>query len=176
MNEKEALAILSIPIAAIPTLQNKNILPTAAVWAALMPDVDYKTGRMAMIRLMREKTISTLPLPGELLAIVREIKQDPSAPPNADDAWHEVLKKISPYKNTLWSHPIIHEAIERVGINNIIMGEFGVAQRFIKVYNSLLERRFIHKENELAFKLAQLDYTDLKMLQGTTTDKDDSSK
>lgn len=153
MNKKEAAAILTIAVAAIPNLQNKDIASTAAAWAVLMPDVDYKTGRIAVTRILREKKISTLPLPGEIIEVAKELNRSKSDAPTAIDAWHEVSKKINPYKATKWSHPAIQKAVARVGTAAICSGEFNIATRFMTIYDQLVRREIIDKENTIAIQI-----------------------
>lgn len=154
MTEKEAAALVSIAAAAIPTLQGKGLGATARAWAAIMPDVSFSQGKAALIKLLREREIATMPLPGEILATIRELQPQKDAPPGAIEAWDEVRRRLNPYASTEWSHPLIKQAINLTGVQSIIHGDWQVEQRFMRIYNTLLKRDIEREENPLILAIA----------------------
>ncbi len=153
MNEQEAAKLVALALTGLPNLQDKELRPTARLWAVLMPDIDYKTGQVAIIRIMREKKIATLPLPAEIIEIARELRKRPDTPPAAIEAWEEVRKKADPYKIAKWSHPAIETAVKRIGVR-AICSESNVAQRFMDVYSQIVRRQAIDHENKIAIQIA----------------------
>ena len=154
MTKKEAAVIISIAAAAIPTLQDKDLAAAAASWAAILPDVSFVDGKAAMIKLLRERKIATLPLPGEILEAVKQFRPQSEKIPAPFEAWEEVRRNISSYSATKWSHPLITQTVRHIGSYDIIQGTWGVAERFVKVYTSLVEREKDKVENPIIMAIA----------------------
>lgn len=160
MNKQEAARIIALAVVVMPNLQDKSIAKTAAAWASIMPDVSYKQGEAAMLKLLRERSIPTLPLPGEILAALKELKTGfgQKAAPLDFEAWQEVCSKIDPYKAvTHWSHPAIGQAVQFIGSRNICGGDRGTADRFMRVYNSIVKRNGEREENKTVLSITCSD-------------------
>ena len=160
MNRQEAAKIIALAVVVMPNLQDKSIAKTAAAWASVMPDVPYKQGEAAMVKLLRERSIPTLPLPGEILAAIKELKAGfgEKAAPLDFEAWQEVCSKIDPYKaQPQWSHPAIGKAVQFIGSRNICGGDRGTADRFMRVYNSIVKRSSEREENKTVLSITCSD-------------------
>ena len=153
MTQQEAASLIAIAVAVLPNWQEKSLGATARAWSIIMPDVDYQTGKIAMIRIMREKRIPTIPLPGEILAVAKEIKGLEDDPPTAIEAWEEVKKKIDFYTEVKWSHTIVKKAVQAIGTRTICESEYDVSSKFMKIYESLLHRENEKNENQIAVKI-----------------------
>ncbi len=154
MNVKEAASLIALAITALPNLQDKELTPTAKFWAMVMPDIDFATGQAAIIRIMREKEYSTLPLPAEIIKKSRELKKITDTPPTAIEAWEEVRKKADLYTVVAWSHPAIRKAVQRIGIRNICGGGYNTADKFMDIYDQIVKQGIINQENKIAIQIA----------------------
>lgn len=154
MNVKEAASLIALAITALPNLQEKELAPTAKFWAMVMPDVDFAVGQAAIIRIMREKKYSTLPLPAEIIEIARELKKSADTPPTAIEAWEEVRKNADLYKVVEWSHPAIRKAVQRIGVRNICGGGHNTANDFMDIYKQIVRQNTINQENKIAIQIA----------------------
>jgi len=168
MTKKEAAALIAIIAATMPNLQDKDLAASAAAWAALMPDVTFNEGKEAVIKLMRERRIATLPLPGEILDTVRQLRPNSTEFPTAFEAWEEVRKKLNSWHPAEWSNPIIGQAVRQTGSWDIIQGTWGVAERFVKIYNILVEREKAKVENPIIRAIA--DGFDMSRALGISTE------
>ena len=74
MNVKEAATLLSYVVAAMPNIQDKDLAPTAKLWANVMPDISFELGQQAIIKILRSKKIPTVPLPAEVIETVDSIR------------------------------------------------------------------------------------------------------
>ena len=157
MTQGEAALILSIPALAMPNMQGKDLTAPAATMAMLLPDVTFEEGKTAIVKIMRERKIATLPLPGEILEAVKQLRAETqkSKFPTAFEAWEEVCKKLDPYSVAQWSHPIIGKAVSQTGKYDIMNGSWGVAERFVKIYNVLVEREKNKVEIPLLLAIAE---------------------
>jgi len=153
MTVSEAARLIAIAVATLPNLQDKELAPTAHVWAAVMPDLDYKTAEAALIRILREKKIATLPQPAELLEAARFLRRHPDDPPPAAVAWAEVRQKLDRYRAPEWSHPLIGEAVRVIGYLTLCESEFDLSTRFMKIYDDLVRRRQIDQENQVVIQI-----------------------
>ena len=153
MNIQEAASLVGLAAAALPNIQDKDLTPTAKFWAVVMPDIDYKIGQAAIIRIMREKKYATLPLPAEIIEVARELRKSPNSPPCAIEAWEEVRKKIDLYNPTRWSHPAIEFAVRRIGVRNICGSDFNISKRFMDTYDQIIRRRILDAENQIAIQI-----------------------
>lgn len=153
MDESEAIDLVTLAATMLPNCQDKSLLPTAKAWAVVMPDVDFETGRNAIIKIMREKKIPTIPLPGEILEAARGLRHNPTDPPTTVEAWEEVRKNIDVYTATKWSHPLIQKAVQAIGARTICEAEYDMSARFMKVYDSLVQREHIDQENAIAIEI-----------------------
>ena len=155
MTQGEAALILSIPALAMPNMQGKDLTAPAATMAMLLPDVTFEEGKTAIVKIMRERKIATLPLPGEILDTVRQLRPNSTEFPTAFEAWEEVRKKLNSWHSAEWSNPIIGQAVRQTGSWDIIQGTWGVAERFVKIYNILVEREKAKIENPIIKAIAQ---------------------
>lgn len=156
MNVKEAATLLSYVVATMPNIQDKDLSATAKAWAIIMPDISFELGQQAVLKILRDKKIPTVPLPGEIINTVKEIVNGENKinAPSDYEAWQEVRSKIDFYKpNQKWSHPAIEEAIKIIGSRNICGGDYNVADRFMKVYNRIVKRTNDQYENKVTLQI-----------------------
>lgn len=121
-----------------------------------MPDISFELGQQAVLKILRDKKIPTVPLPGEIINTVKEIVNGENKinAPSDYEAWQEVRSKIDFYKpNQKWSHPAIEEAIKIIGSRNICGGDYNVADRFMKVYNRIVKRTNDQYENKVTLQI-----------------------
>lgn len=140
MTVKEAAQLVSMAVAVMPNLQEKSLGAVVKSWAVIMCDVDANDAKAALVKLLRERSIPTLPLPGEILDTIRAMKPPKDEPPTALEAWDEVRRCLNPYAPTRWSHPLIGKAVQHTGIQSIIHGDWQVESRFMKIYDTLVKR------------------------------------
>ena len=156
MNVKEAATLLSYVVATMPNIQDKDLAPTAKLWANVMPDISFELGQQAIIKILRSKKIPTVPLPAEVIETVDSIRYGENRinAPSDYEAWQEVRSKIDFYKpNQKWSHPAIEETIKIIGSRNICGGDYNVADRFMKVYNRIVKRSNDQYENKVTLQI-----------------------
>lgn len=154
MDKREAAVLIGIAIANMPNLQSKSLAATANAWAVIMPDISYADGQQALIKLLRSREYPTLPLPGEIVKAVRELKQSSSTPPSAIEAWEEVRKFANPYKQHEWSHPAVAAAVKSFGINAICSSEYDLSRRFMDRYDTIVRRNIELRENKIVREIA----------------------
>lgn len=157
MNTREAATLLSYVVAAMPNLQDKDLSATVTLWAVAMPDIPFEIGQRAVLKILREKKIPTVPLPGEIIDTVKQIVNGENKvnAPSDYEAWQEVRRKIDFYKPEIkWSHPLIAETVKIIGSRNICGGDYGVADRFMRVYNRLARRANDEYENKITLNIS----------------------
>ncbi len=156
MNVTEAAKLLKVVVATMPNTQHLDIRLTANAWAAIMPDVPFSLAQAALYKVLRTKKIPTVPMPVEIIEACKEImdSQNQNKAPLDFEAWEEVKRKIDFYKqNVEWSHPAIKETVKIIGSRNICGGDYGVADRFMRVYNKVVKRDENKKEMDVILKL-----------------------
>ena len=156
MNIKEAATLLSYVVATMPNIQDKDLSATAKAWAFIMPDISFDLGQQAILKILREKKIPTVPLPGEIINTVKEIVNGENKvnAPSDYEAWQEVRSKIDYYKhNQTWSHPAIEQTIKLIGSRNICAGDYNVADRFMRIYNRIVSRANEDYENKITLQI-----------------------
>lgn len=164
MNVPEAATLLGYVVAAMPNIQDKDLSATAKLWAVTMPDIPFKIGQQAVLKILREKKIPTVPLPGEIVDTVKQLVNGENKvnAPSDYEAWQEVRSKIDFYKPEIkWSHPAIAEAVKIIGSRNICGGDYNVADRFMRVYNRIVKRENDQYENKITLKIANADTQNL---------------
>lgn len=154
MNKKEAAMLIGIAAANMPNLQNKSLGAAANAWALIMPDISYAEGQQALIKLLREREYPTLPLPGEIIRAIRQLKQGSNVPPTAIEAWEEVRKFANPYKHHDWSHPAITAAVKSFGVNRICSNEYDLSRHFMQRYDALVSRAIEKSENKIVRQIS----------------------
>lgn len=157
MNKQEAAVLLSYVVAAMPNVQKMDLTPTASLWAAVMPDISFNLAQQAVLKILREKNIPTVPLPGEILDAVKSIASNNKSSAPADyEAWEEVRNKLDFYKTDIkWSHPLIAETIKLIGSRNICGANFDVSEKFMRTYNQLKQRKNEQYENAVTLQITQ---------------------
>lgn len=157
MNVKEAAVLLSYVTAAMPNIQNKNLQATAQLWAITMPDVPFKLGEQAILRILRDKKISTVPLPGEIIDMAKTIVNGVNKvnAPSDYEAWQEVKTKIDPYKQKIeWSHPAIGKTVKILGSRNICGCDYDISGKFMQIYNRIVARANDEYENKITLNIS----------------------
>ena len=159
MTAKEAAKLIAVAVAALPNIQGKSLAATADAWAAIMPDVSFDDGKAAMLLVLREKTIPTLPLPGEILAALKKL-HDPDGLPTAAEAWGEVMelaRKRGIYTPWAYSNALVQKAVACFGREELCALQTEqvptARAQFLRIYDSMAQKEKDKKANEEIFKL-----------------------
>ena len=156
MNVQEAAKLIAMAAAVMPNTQEFNLQATALAWATFMPDIPYSIGQKVLAQVIRQKQIATLPQPGEIVPLAKEMmaQENKTQPPSVYEAWDEVCSKLgSTSRNGItWSNPLVKKAVQCVGAYNIATATYDIFPRFAKVYEGILKQ----KSNEYEGKVAQI--------------------
>lgn len=150
MTVKEAAQLVALAAANFPNMQDKELKPTAMLWAKLLADIPYHIAEQALIKvLMSAKFFPTV-------ADIREgaeqlLKVDKL--PEPEEAWLEVFRQLDPYKRPEYSHPEIKKAVQAIGYMNLCNSENIAIERaqFMKIYGCYKKRTEEERENEKVF-------------------------
>lgn len=147
MNEKEALSLVGIALANFPALQEKDMRPTAALWAKMLADVPYEVGEKALIYVLT--TAKYFPTVAE----IREAVVKVSAPemPTPLEAWaiaRKIAEKYSPaymregdYEKAMRELPApIRKVVQSIGWREFCFGDEFIQNRFFKAYEIEVKR------------------------------------
>ena len=153
MTKTEAISLLKLVSATMPNLKF-DLEQTGFAWSIIMPDINYEIGSRALIRVLRKKTIPTLPTPGEIIESAKDIINSTSKvnAPDVYEAWDEVKRKLGSVTNKeiQWSHPIVKKTVLSIGAYTIATANYDMFSRFAKVYNDILNRKESNYENKLS--------------------------
>lgn len=161
MNEKEALNLVGLALANFPSLQERDMRPTAVLWLKVLKDIPYQTAEKALVYVL--STAKYFPTVAEIREAVIKI----SAPdmPTPMEAWGQVMDAIrkydpyenngnpaSPYKNM---HSLVAKITKAIGWYELRTCEnIGVMRaHFIKAYEIEMKRA---QERALIGNLVQL--------------------
>jgi hypothetical protein len=159
MTTDEASKLIAIFTCVMPNTQKFDLENAAPVWSLVLSDITYDVGKMAVIKILRKKQISVLPLPGEIREEAKNIMASvkKNAPPDVYTAWDEVKRKLgSVSRNGIdWSHPIIRRTVQLIGAYEIATATYDIFPRFAKVYENLIARKENNYENKICYQIAQ---------------------
>lgn len=86
MNSKEALNLVGVALANYPNMQEKDMRPTAALWARMLADIPYQVGEKALLYVL--STARFFPTIADILAAVTKVTSPEQLTPA--EAWGEV--------------------------------------------------------------------------------------
>ena len=157
MNVIESAKLLGYISAAMPNVQKIDLAPTAKLWARVMYDIPFELAERAVLKILREKVIPTVPLPGEVIEAVKSIySTENNTAPLDYEAWQEVKTKLDFYKpNIRWSHPAIEKTIKIIGSRNICGSTYDISDKFMRVYNAVVKREHEEYENAVTLQIIQ---------------------
>ncbi len=148
MNEKEALNLLGLTLANFPNMQEKDMRPTANLWAKMLSDVPYKTAEQALLYVL--STAKFFPTIAEIReAVVKISTPELPAPMEAWAIGRKIAKRYSParmmegdYKKAAAECPsIIWQVIQYIGWRDFcFFGDDYMRSRFIKAYEIEVKR------------------------------------
>lgn len=111
MTFEQALELVTIAAAAFPHMQEKDLRPTAQLWAQMLGDLDYRVAKAALTKVL--STARYWPTIAEIREAAAEIKPTESGLPSPEAAWEEVLaqvRKVGWIGEPTWSHPAVGRA------------------------------------------------------------------
>ncbi|MCL4410470.1 MAG: replicative helicase loader/inhibitor [Gammaproteobacteria bacterium] len=150
MNKTEAAKIIAIITASMPSvkLDKSQIEQTANAWSHILRDVPYQTAQQAAFKLLRTRTISVFPTPGELLDAASQLTE--VGEPTALEAWNEVNTKLTQYgryneHQALASMPprtaFVARAMGWESMCNTEMSQFSTLRsQFLRLYEQTFEQ------------------------------------
>lgn len=93
MNRKEIINLLAIATANFPSMQERDMKPTAILWEKSLSDVDYPTAEAAVIKVL--STSKFFPTLAEIREAVAQITQPRQL--DAMEAWGMITDSIRKY-------------------------------------------------------------------------------
>jgi len=154
LTKQEIKKLLSWVLANFPSMQEKDMQPTAALWLRMLSDIPYNVAEKAVIRILA--TAKYFPTVAE----IREAANELTAPklPTPGEAWAEVLKqmrKVGSYGKPKFSHQVIEKAVNSIGWQELCMSTNTTADRahFMKIYETLCKRAKEEKVNQDVLRL-----------------------
>ena len=151
MTINEARRLVAVALAAYPSMQEKDLSLTAAVWQKALGDLPLDNLEKAVIKIIVSK---------KFFPSISEIRSEAvsfAAPlhPLPEEAWAEVMAQLDPYRTPRYSAPVIHRAVKAVGYLNLCMSErIGVERaHFLQIYGAFLQTDTNRRQNEAVMEI-----------------------
>ena len=151
MTINEARRLVAVALAAYPSMQEKDLSLTAAVWQKALGDLPLDNLEKAVIKIIVSK---------KFFPSISEIRSEAvsfAAPlhPLPEEAWAEVMAQLDPYRTPRYSDPLIHRAVKAVGYLNLCMSErIGVERaHFLQIYGAFLQTDTNRRQNEAVIEI-----------------------
>jgi hypothetical protein len=93
MNKSEIKSLLMIAIANFPSMQERNMTPTAELWSEVLSDIDYQVAKSALIKVL--STSEFFPTVAKIREAVAMITQPNSL--DAMEAWGLIGQAVRRY-------------------------------------------------------------------------------
>lgn len=93
MNRKEIISLLGIATANFPSMQERDMKPTAVLWEKALSDIDYQTAQSALLKVL--STSKFFPTVAELREAVGQITNPRQL--DAMEAWGLIGEAIRKY-------------------------------------------------------------------------------
>lgn len=111
MTKAEAVRLVGVAVAAFPSMQERDMCPTAELWTEMLCDLPFDVAKAALQKVL------TLAKFFPTVAEIREAAASlqPGGAPEPEAAWGEVLQQIAKvgYIGTpRWSHPAVGQAAD----------------------------------------------------------------
>lgn len=144
MNKQEIKNLIAWAAANNPHLQEKDLRPTASLWARMLSDLPYQVAEAALMKVL--STSKFFPSVSDIRAAALELSTP--RPPSALEAWAEVTRAISRYgyynpEEALASmSPPVAKVVRLLGWREICISEEpGVLRaQFRKAYEAQVDR------------------------------------
>lgn len=151
MTINEARRLVAVTLAAYPSMQEKDLSLTAAVWQKMLGDLTMENLEKAVLKIIATK---------KFFPSISEIRSEAvsfAAPlhPLPEEAWAEVMAQLDPYRTPRYSDPLIHRAVKAVGYLNLCMSErIGVERaHFLQIYGAFLQTDTNRRQNEAVMEI-----------------------
>ena len=151
MTINEARRLVAVTLAAYPSMQEKDLSLTAAVWQKALGDLPLDNLEKAVIKIIVSK---------KFFPSISEIRSEAvsfAAPlhPLPEEAWAEVMAQLDPYRTPHYSDPLIQRAVKAVGYLNLCMSErIGVERaHFLQIYGAFLQTDINRRQNEAVMEI-----------------------
>lgn len=123
----------------------KPTADTSEVYFKLLQDIDGEELKVAVLHCLSESGRAFAPSIGEIRGAVSELRRMSYNVPSSYEAWQEVLMQFAEagyYNTPKFSHPLIAEAVRRMGWRQLCLSEDQIADRarFIQCYEQLTNR------------------------------------
>ena len=144
MTLNETKSLVGVAIANFPSMQERDMGPTAMLWHQMLKDIPYEIAKKALLKVLT--TAKYFPTVSEILEVVADIT-NPEAD-TAAKAWGEVEKAIGHYGHRREAEalesmsPRTAKVVKYMGWRDICLStELGVARgQFLKMYQQVSER------------------------------------
>ena len=151
MTINEARRLVAVTLAAYPSMQEKDLSLTAAVWQKMLGDLTMENLEKAVLKIIATK---------KFFPSISEIRSEAvsfAAPlhPLPEEAWAEVMAQLDPYHPPHYSDPLIHRAVKAIGYLNLCMSErIGVERaHFLQIYGAFLQTDINRRQNEAVMEI-----------------------
>ena len=151
MTINEARRLVAVTLAAYPSMQEKDLSLTAAVWQKMLGDLTMENLEKAVLKIIATK---------KFFPSISEIRSEAvsfAAPlhPLPEEAWAEVMAQLDPYRTPQYSDPLIHRAVKAIGYLNLCMSErIGVERaHFLQIYGAFLQTDTNRRQNEAVMEI-----------------------
>jgi hypothetical protein len=162
MTINEARRLVAVALAAYPSMQEKDMSLTAAVWQKALGDLPLDNLEKAIIKIIVSK---------KFFPSISEIRSEAvsfAAPvhPQPEEAWAEVMAQLDPYRTPHYSDPLIQRAVKAVGYLNLCMSErIGVERaHFLQIYGAFLQTDTNRRQNEAVMEITAANAPELLRL------------
>lgn len=141
MTRDEAKQLVALAVANFPTLQAKDMRPTAVLWQKMLADIPYAVAEKALLKVLA--TCRHFPTVADIREAAAQISQ-PQLPSPAE-AWAEVyseMERCGIYRAPKFSHPAIEKTVRALGWYDMNTSEeIGVVRaQFMRIYEQLAKR------------------------------------
>lgn len=149
--EKDIAQIVDVMQAAFPNWHPTD--NTVEVYFQILKEEDSKLLKAAVFQAIAEPGRAFAPSPGEIRGVLLDVQKMISNVPDSFQAWGEVQRQIlengGEFGTPVWSHPVIEEAVNRIGWRNLRMSDNPQSERirFVQAYEQLVSR--VEKEQML---------------------------
>ena len=151
MTINEARRLVAVTLAAYPSMQEKDLSLTAAVWQKMLGDLTMENLEKAVLKIIATK---------KFFPSISEIRSEAvsfAAPlhPLPEEAWAEVMAQLDPYRTPHYSDPLIQRAVKAIGYLNLCMSErIGVERaHFLQIYGAFLQTDTNRRQNEAVMEI-----------------------
>jgi len=144
MELEEAIKLVGWAVSNFPTMQERDMRPTAQLWYNMLSDIPYEIAEKALMKVLT--TAKYFPTVAEIREAIVEIVEPKTM--SAAEAWGEVEKKIRWYGYYRGAEalenmsPQVAKVVRYIGWREICLSEEPAVIRaqFMKMYQQVAER------------------------------------